>query len=107
MSAIERQRGWVNGLGQNGEARTLLSHAPALVCVKLLLVARLHYCGITSGARQGELHRLVEELEAMNVLDGGLGRLGLIKDDKSLTLSLQVCLSHHVNHVSILGKDGA
>jgi hypothetical protein len=77
------------------------------VCVKLLLVARLHHRGIASGARQCELHRLVEELKAMDVLDGGLRRLGLVKDDKSLTLGLQVCLGHDVNHVAILGKDGA
>jgi hypothetical protein len=74
------------------------------VCVKLLLVAILHHRGIASGARQGELHRLVEELEAMDVLNRRLRGLGLVEHDKCLTLGLEICLGHDVNHVAILRK---
>jgi hypothetical protein len=77
------------------------------VCVKLVLVARLHHGGIAAGARQGELHRLLEKLKALNLVDGCLCRLGLVEDDKGLALGLQVGLGHDVDHVAILGEDGA
>jgi hypothetical protein len=77
------------------------------VRVELVLVARLHHAGIAAGARQGNLHRLFEELEALNVVDGRLCRLGLVEDDKGLALGLEVGLGHDVNHVAILGEDGA
>ena len=92
--------GWRGG-------RTLLCHAPALVAIKLVLVARLQHGSIAPGAGQGDLHRLVEELEAVDVGDRGLGRLGGVEDDKGLTLGLEVGLGHDVNHVAIFGKDGA
>lgn len=87
--------------------RTLLRHATALVRVKFVLVARLHHGGIAAGARHGDVHWLFEELEALHILDGSLRRLGLIKDDKGLALGLEVRLGHDINHVAILGKDGA
>lgn len=76
------------------------------MCVELVLVARLHHGGIATGARQRNLHRLFEELEALNLVDGRLCRLGLVEDDKGLALSLEIGLGHDVNHVAILGKDG-
>ncbi len=75
--------------------------------VKLVLVARLEHGGIAAGAGQGELHGLVEELEALDVVDGGEGGLGGVEDDKSLALGLEVRLGDDVNHVAILGEDGA
>lgn len=90
-----------------GRGRTLLSHAPALVGIELVLVAHLHHGGIAAGAGKGELHRLVEELEALDVLDGGLGSLGCVEHDESLALGLEVRLGDDVNHVAILGEDGA
>lgn len=42
----------------------------------------------------------------MDVLNGSLRRLGLVKDHESLTLRLEVCLGHDINHVAILGKEG-
>lgn len=77
------------------------------MCVKLLLVASLHHGGIAPGARQRKMHWLLEELEALDVLDGCLRRLGAVEDDKGLALGLEVRLGHDVNHVAIFGKDGA
>jgi len=86
---------------------TLLGHPAALVGVKLVLVARLQHGGIAAGAGQGELHGLVKELEALDVVDGGEGGLGGVEDNKGLALGLEVRLGDNVNHVAILGKDGA
>ena len=77
------------------------------MCVKFVLVARLHHGGIATGARQRNLHRLFEELEALNLVDGRLCRLRLVEDDKGLALGFEVGLDHDVNHVAILGEDGA
>ena len=77
------------------------------MAIKLVLVARLQHGGIASGAGQRDLHRLVEELETVDVGDGGLGRLGGVENNKGLALGLEVGLGHDVNHVAIFRKDGA
>jgi hypothetical protein len=88
------------------EGRTLLCDAPALVGVEIFIAARLNHGGIAPGAGEGDLHRLVEELEALDIGDGGHGRLGGVKDDKGLALGLEVRLGHDVNHVAIFREDG-
>lgn len=75
--------------------------------IKLVLIAGLHHGGIAAGASHRDLHRLVEELEALDVLDGSLGSLGRVENDKGLALGLEVCLGDDIDHVAILGKDGA
>jgi hypothetical protein len=77
------------------------------VCVKFLLIASLDHGGIASGARHGNVHRLLEELEALHIFDGCLRRLRAVENDKGLALGLEVRLGHNVNHVAILGEDGA
>lgn len=75
--------------------------------IKLVLVAGPHHGGIAAGARHGDLHRLVEQLEAVHVLDGGQRRLGLVEHDEGLPLGLEVRLGDHINHVAIFREDGA
>lgn len=75
--------------------------------VKLLLVAGLHHGGIAPGASQRDHHRLVEQLEALHLLDGCHGRLRVLEHDKGLALGLQICLGHDIDHVTIFGEDGA
>lgn len=87
--------------------RTLLRDTTALVRVKLLRVARPQHRGVAPGARQRDLHRLLEEFEALDLLDGGVCRLGLVEHDKGLALGLEVRLGYDVNHIAKLGKDGA
>lgn len=74
--------------------------------VKLLFAASQLHGGIAPGARQRDMHRLLEQLEALHLLDGGQRRLGLIEDDEGLALGLEVRLGHNVDHVAILGEDG-
>ncbi len=92
--------------GASEGKRTLLRNTPALVGIELIFVARLHHGGVAAGARQGDLHRLVEEIEALDVGDGGGGRLGGIEDDKRLALGLEVRFGDDIYHVAIFGKDG-
>lgn len=86
---------------------TLLRHTPALVRVKLLRASSTQHCGVAPGACQCDLHRLLEELKALDLLDGGVRRLGFVEDDKGLTFGLKICLGYNVNHIAKLGKDGA
>lgn len=86
---------------------TLLSNASALVLVKLFLVASLSNRSVAPRLRQGHQHGLLKQLEALKFLDGGLGRLGLVKDHKGLALGLEIGLGDDINHIAVLGEDGA
>lgn len=77
------------------------------MCVKLVFVARLHDGGVAARPRQRNLHRLVEQREALHLLDGRQGRLGLVEDHKGLALGLEVRLGHNVDHAAIFREDGA
>ena len=71
-----------------------------VVCIALLQDSR-----ITFGSRVIEDHGLIEELKALNLLDGTFGSLGFIEDDESLAFCLQVAFGNQVNHVAIFRKD--
>jgi hypothetical protein len=43
----------------------------------------------------------------VDVLDGSLGSLGRIENDEGLALGLEVRLGDDIDHVAILGEDGA
>lgn len=85
---------------------TLLSDTSALVELELLVVAGLLNRGVASGASEGELHGLVEEVEALDLLDGLQGGLRLFKDDEGLALGLQVGLGDDVDDGAVFGEDG-
>lgn len=74
--------------------------------LELLVVANGLDGGVAAGAREGDLHGLVEELEALDLLHGAQGGLGAVEDDEGLALSLQVRLGDDVDDVAILGEDG-
>lgn len=74
--------------------------------LELLVVACLLDRGVASGAGEGELHGLVEEVEALDFLYGLQGGLGLLEDDEGLALSLQVGLGDDVDDGAVLGEDG-
>lgn len=97
MGAVGGGEGWPAFLG----------HAPALVCVKLVLVARLEDRGVAPGPRQRQVHGLLEQLEALDLVDSGLGGFRLVEDDKGLALGLEVGLGDDVDDVAVLGEDGA
>ena len=85
---------------------TLLRDAPALVRVKLLLVASPEDGCVAPSPGEREVHGFVKELEALDLVDGGLGRFWVLKNNESLALGLQVRLGDDVDDVSILGENG-
>lgn len=73
--------------------------------LKVVVVAAGLDGGIAARPGQGELHGLLEQLEALDLLDGAEGRLGLVEDDKGLALGLEVRLGDDVDDVAVLGED--
>jgi hypothetical protein len=74
------------------------------MALKLILIPRpLHTC-ITSRLRKSQLHRFIEELETLHLLDRLLRALHAIKHNKSLALRLQVRLCDNVNDLAIFGE---
>lgn len=53
------------------------------------------------------MHLLAEELEAIDFVNGVLGRLDLVKDDKGLTLSSEILPGDDVDDGAIFNKDFA
>lgn len=85
--------------------RTFLRQSPPLVLLKLVLVPIANHGRIALGPGDGEVHGLVPELEALDVLDGLGDGFGVVVDDKGLALGLEVLLGHDVNDVAIVGED--
>ena len=73
--------------------------------LELVLVACALHRGVAPGPGPSDVHGLVKELEAVGLVNGLLGRLGLLEDDESLALGLQVGLGDDVDNGSILGED--
>jgi hypothetical protein len=67
----------------------------------LVITGPLHGC-IAPGLRKGEVHRLLEELEALHIIDSLLGALDGGKDNEGLALGLEVRLGHNVNDLAVL-----
>lgn len=74
--------------------------------LELLFVSRAGDGGVAARSGKSDLHGLIEELEALDLLDGLEGGLGLVEDDEGLALGLQVGLGDNVDDVTILGEDG-
>lgn len=89
----------------NEALRTFLGDASALVGVELLLVARALDSDVAASTRQGEVHGLVEELEALDLLDRFQSRLLVVEDDKRLALGLEIALGDDIDDIAVLGKD--
>lgn len=79
----------------------------SLVGLKLLF-ADIHRHGLVAlGARQCQPHGLVKELESLDFVNGFLRTVRILKDDKSLTLGLEVLLGNNIDNIAKLGKDGS
>lgn len=57
--------------------------------------------GVASRLREVEEHRLLEELEALDLLDGALGGFYFVEDDESLALGLEVRLGDEVDDIAV------
>jgi len=73
--------------------------------LKLIFPTRpLHTC-IAPRLRKRQLHRLVEKLKALHLLYRLLRTLYRIKNNESLTLSLEVCLRNYIDDLAIFGEE--
>jgi hypothetical protein len=84
---------------------TLLSLPMSLMCVKFFIVTGNLYRLVAPRPRHGEFHRLVEEIESLNLLDGLLRTLWVVEDDKGLSLGLDILPGQDVDDVAELRED--
>lgn len=84
---------------------TFLGQPPALVHFELLLVPFALHRDITFGLCIVDYHRLVEELEALDLLQGQRSRFFAVIDYECLTLRLEVLLRDDFEDSSKLGED--
>lgn len=87
--------------------RTLLGRPVPLVLLQRLVVLEPLHRRVATRPRQRDLYRLVEQVEAVGLLDGAARRLGVVVDDEGLALGLEVRLGHDVDDGAELGEDGA
>lgn len=73
--------------------------------LKLLLITAALDSSIGSGLRESELHRLLEELEALDFLDGLGGTVNAVEDDESLALGFQIRLCHNIDNFAIFREE--
>lgn len=57
--------------------------------------------GIAPRLGKVEQHRLLEELEPLNLLDGALGRFHLVEHDEGLALGLEVRLGDEIDDIAV------
>lgn len=72
---------------------------------KLLLGSELLHGRIAPRPGQRHLHGLLEQVEAVGLLCGLLGRVGVVIDNEGLAFRLQVCLGDDVDDIAELGED--
>lgn len=70
--------------------------------LKVLFCPEFLHSRIAPRLRQGDLHRLAEQVEAIDLLCSLLGRLWVVEDDEGLALCLQVGLGNDVDDISKL-----
>lgn len=73
--------------------------------LQLILSTLPQNCRIAPRFREIQHHRLIKELEPINLINGIRSRLNTIEDDKRLALGLQVSLRDDVDDVAIFRED--
>jgi len=86
---------------------TLLCQTAPFVRFKLFLCALFFNTGIALCLCKVTAHLLVEQLEAIHLVNGILRRLDAVEDDKCLPLSLQTLFRYNVDYVAVFRKDFA
>lgn len=71
---------------------------------EFIFIAGTQNSRVTSSTRKRELHRLLEQLEALYLFHSLGRRFRTVEHDKSLSLGLQVALRDDVNNSSIFGE---
>lgn len=84
---------------------TFLGQASSLVCLELLVVTSSFDGCVASCLREGQLHRLIKELESLDFVYGLLGGLNIVENNESLTLGFQVSFGDNIDDFTIFGKE--
>lgn len=84
---------------------TLLSQPLPLVSLQLVLSTFSQHRRIAPCLGKVQLHRLVEELEAIHLVDGAHRGVDIVENDERLAFGFQVRLGNQIDDVAILGED--
>lgn len=60
---------------------------------------------IAARLRKRQLHGLLEQIEALDLVDGSLRRLDRVEDDEGLPFGFQVRLGHDVDDLAVLAEE--
>ena len=74
---------------------------PLLQCFGAFLLDDVR---ITRSARELKVHRLLEDVEAVQLLDAPSGRVMVVEDDECLALAAQALLGYDVEDVAIVAE---
>jgi hypothetical protein len=75
------------------------------VLLEILLGSLQPHQRIARHTRVLEHEGFVEQLEALDIVDGALRGLDAVEDDKGLALALEAALGHHVQHGAELAEE--
>ena len=75
------------------------------MALKLVLPTRPLHTSIAPSLCKRQLHRLIKKLKALHLLDRLLRTLNRIKNNESLTLSLEICLCDYIDDLAIFGEE--
>lgn len=84
---------------------TFLRKPPAPVCLVFLLIALLLDRRVAASPGEIQLHRLVEQLELVDFLDGARSGLCVVEHDEGLSFRLEVLGRADVDDVAIFAED--
>lgn len=85
---------------------TPLGNAVPFVCFDFVGRARLLHTGVAAHACNRQHHGLVKQDKPLGLVDGTLGRLWVVKNDKGLALGAQVRFGDNVDDGAEFGEDG-
>jgi hypothetical protein len=75
------------------------------MALKLILITAASNRSITPRLRKRQLHRFIEQLEALHLINRLLRRLHRVKDNECLALRLQVRLCDDVDDFAIFAEE--
>ena len=84
---------------------TFLGQPPSLMHFEILLGPFLLHGGIAPGLRVVEHHRLLKQLESLNILYGSFRGLHFVEHHECLPLGLEVLLRDEIDDGTVFGED--
>lgn len=73
--------------------------------LQFIISTLTQYRSVTLCLRIIQDHRLIEEIEAIHLLNSASRGIHAIEDNESLPLGLQILFGDNLNHIAELGED--